>query len=64
MNQRLLELYVQIKTSFVCEEGQDMVEYALLVALIAFGAITGMSSLATGINSAFSGINSTLTANV
>jgi pilus assembly protein Flp/PilA len=46
------------------EEGQDLVEYALVVALIAFGAITGMSFLSTGINHAFSGIATTLTANV
>jgi pilus assembly protein Flp/PilA len=38
------------------EEGQDLVEYALVVALIAFGAVTGMGYLATGINHAFSTI--------
>jgi pilus assembly protein Flp/PilA len=46
------------------EEGQDLVEYALVVALIAFGAITGMGYLATGLNTAFSSIASTLTSNV
>jgi pilus assembly protein Flp/PilA len=46
------------------EEGQDLVEYALVVALIAFGAIAGMKFLATGINSAFSGIATTLSTNV
>lgn len=46
------------------EEGQDLVEYALVVALIAFGAITGMGFLATGINNAFSGIATTLTTDV
>ncbi len=42
------------------EEGQDLVEYALVVALIAFGAILGMSSLAKGINTAFTDISTTL----
>ncbi len=28
------------------EDGQDMVEYALLIALIAFGVTAGMQSLA------------------
>jgi pilus assembly protein Flp/PilA len=42
------------------EEGQDLVEYALVVALIAFGATAGMQSLATGLNAAFQGISSTL----
>jgi len=46
------------------EEGQDLVEYALVVALIAFGAIAGMSQLAVGINNAFSGIATTLTTDV
>ena len=52
------------KTFLKDEQGQDLVEYALVVALIAFGAITGMGYLATGLNNAFSGIASTLTSNV
>jgi pilus assembly protein Flp/PilA len=46
------------------EEGQDLVEYALVVALIAFGAIAGMTQLAKGINNAFSSIATTLTNDV
>ena len=46
------------------EEGQDLVEYALVVALIAFGAVTGMGYLATGINHAFSDIATILTNDV
>ncbi len=42
------------------ESGQDLIEYALIAALIAFGAVLGMSSLASGINSAFSVIVSKL----
>jgi pilus assembly protein Flp/PilA len=38
------------------DEGQDLVEYALVVALIALGATAGMSSLATNISSAFTSI--------
>jgi len=36
------------------ESGQDLVEYALVAALIALGAITTMTSLAAGVNTAFS----------
>jgi pilus assembly protein Flp/PilA len=43
------------------EEGQDLVEYALVVALIAFAATAGMSSLAIAINTAFTSIGTTLT---
>jgi len=46
------------------EEGQDLVEYALVLALIAFGAIAGMQFLASGINNAFSGIAVVVTSNI
>jgi len=54
-------LYLALSNLINREEGQDLVEYALVVALIAFGAITGMGYLATGLNTAFSSIASTLT---
>jgi pilus assembly protein Flp/PilA len=57
-------LYSQARILLTREEGQDLVEYALVVALIAFGAITGMGALATGLNNAFSQIAITLTTNV
>jgi len=46
------------------EEGQDLVEYALVVALVSFGAITGMGAVATSINLVFSGVATTFTSNV
>jgi pilus assembly protein Flp/PilA len=42
------------------EHGQDLIEYALVVALIAFAATAGMGVVAGNINSAFSKIGSTL----
>ena len=42
------------------ESGQDLIEYALVIALIALAATAGMSTLATGINSAFTKIGSIL----
>ena len=60
MNNLLLYLYVKFQVLKNCEEGQDLVEYALVVALIAFGATTGMTSLAGGINTAFSNVSSQL----
>jgi Flp pilus assembly pilin Flp len=35
------------------EEGQDLVEYALLVVLISLAAVTAMGNLANGISDAF-----------
>ncbi|MDR3774115.1 MAG: Flp family type IVb pilin [Terracidiphilus sp.] len=60
MNSMLLKLYVKFQDLASREEGQDLVEYALVVALIAFGATAGMKALATGLNSAFQGISTTL----
>jgi pilus assembly protein Flp/PilA len=42
------------------EEGQDLVEYALVVAIIAFGAVTAMKGLSAEINLAFKTISSNL----
>ena len=43
------------------EEGQDLVEYALIVALIALAATAGMNTLATAINGGFTTLGTTLT---
>jgi len=42
------------------EDGQDLIEYALLVALVALAATAGMNILAGGINNAFSTVASDL----
>jgi pilus assembly protein Flp/PilA len=56
----LLLLSVKLQNFINREEGQDLIEYALVVALIAFGAIAGMSGLAGNINNAFNHIGSSL----
>jgi pilus assembly protein Flp/PilA len=60
MNNLLLNLYVRFQILIDREDGQDMVEYALAVALIALAAVASTKSLATGINAAFSNISSKL----
>jgi pilus assembly protein Flp/PilA len=42
-----------IGRTLIREDGQDLVEYALLIALLAFACIAGMGTLANGINSVF-----------
>lgn len=44
------------------EEGQDLIEYALLVALVALAATAGMRQLATAINNEFIALGASLTA--
>jgi pilus assembly protein Flp/PilA len=55
----LLRLATQMQV-LLDDEGQDLVEYALVVALIAFAATAGMSSLAASINAAFTSVGTTL----
>jgi pilus assembly protein Flp/PilA len=60
MNTLMLKLLVKIQTLTAREEGQDLVEYALVVALVAFGATAALKTLGTGLNAAFTNISSTL----
>ena len=60
MKEHLLKLQSKIQI-LLNDNGQDLIEYALVVALIAFAATAGMSTLATDINKAFASIGSTLT---
>jgi pilus assembly protein Flp/PilA len=55
-----LRLFVEVQTLLICEDAQDLVEYALVVALIAFGAVTAMKSLSSEIKTAFNTISSNL----
>jgi pilus assembly protein Flp/PilA len=61
MKDKLMKLSVKMQVLLMSEEGQDLIEYALVVALIAFAATAGMSTLANKLNLAFSGIGTTLT---
>jgi len=64
MNHLLITLYVKFQDLVNREEGQDLVEYALVVALIAFGATAGMTSLSGAINTAFGNISTTLSTSI
>ena len=46
------------------ESGQDLIEYALIAALIALGSVLTMKALANSINSAFTKIGTLLNANI
>jgi pilus assembly protein Flp/PilA len=64
MKETMLKLSAKLQTLLLQEEGQDLIEYALVVALIAFAATVGMKTLAGDINNAFIGIGNTLTTNI
>lgn len=52
---------VTLKRLWREEEGQDLVEYALLVVLVALGAVVAMRTLASAISDAFSNAAANLT---
>jgi len=63
MKDNALRLYVNFETlrrGLLSEDGQDLIEYALVVAMIAFAAVAGMTSVATKISSAFTNIGTKL----
>lgn len=64
MNNLLMKLYLKAGALINREEGQDLVEYALIVALIALSGTVGMKSLAGGINHAFDSVSVALATDI
>lgn len=60
MNNMLLKMYVKFEDLKSREDGQDLVEYALLISLIALAAITGVGYVATAVTTVFSNISNSL----
>jgi pilus assembly protein Flp/PilA len=56
MNKMYLKLLVKAQNLMNNEEGQDLVEYALLVALLSVGAVASTRLVATAITTQFSAI--------
>jgi pilus assembly protein Flp/PilA len=60
-----MQNFKQILNNLIVEEsGQDLIEYALVAALVGLGAVASMKGLATAINGAFNTVSSQLTGNV
>lgn len=57
MTSRFVKYFIRLHRE---ESGQGLVEYVLLIALVAFAATTGMSQLASSINSAFTQVGTIL----
>jgi pilus assembly protein Flp/PilA len=60
LNTLFLKSYLQIRQLLEREEGQDLVEYALLITLIALAVVGGVNHVASAVNNTFSRISSTL----
>jgi pilus assembly protein Flp/PilA len=67
MQSLTLKLYVKAESvlqTFKEENGQDLVEYALVIAVVCLGLISGMNTLANGINVAMTTLGTKLNAAV
>jgi pilus assembly protein Flp/PilA len=60
MNELFLKLFVKFQVLRNSEEGQDLVEYALLVCLLALAAITGLKHVASAVTAVFTNVSSSL----
>jgi pilus assembly protein Flp/PilA len=60
MNNLFLKLYVNFQNLAENEQGQDLVEYALLIALISLSVITSVKGVATAVNTVFSNVSNSL----
>jgi len=56
MNNMLLKLQLKLQELMNREEGQDLVEYALVISLVSIVAVTSLGTLATKITSVFAAI--------
>jgi len=53
--------YKQVLSNLLNDEsGQDLIEYALLAAIVALGAVAAMGPLANSINAAFTAVKGKL----
>jgi pilus assembly protein Flp/PilA len=60
MQLKLWMLYSRMQRLIMREEGQDLIEYALVVSLLAFAAVATMQTLATDINNAYIAVGNAL----
>jgi Flp pilus assembly pilin Flp len=59
-NALLKKIAVKFRELINREEGQDLVEYALLVALVALGSIAAIGYVTTALGSVFSSISASI----
>jgi pilus assembly protein Flp/PilA len=60
MQTTLWNLYSRLRNLMLREEGQDLVEYAMVFAVIALGTTAGMHTVAGGVSTVFTTIGATL----
>ena len=58
----LLSLYVYVKNIFEVEEGQDLIEYALIIALVVIAAVGALTAFGGDIQNFLTGVGDNLSA--
>ncbi len=61
MNSLFLNMYVKLQEMMNREEGQDLVEYALLLSLISLALVTSINGVTRAITTIFNNISTSLT---
>ncbi len=61
MHDQFLKLQCRLWELIYDEEGQDLVEYGLIVTLVALAAIGGVEHVASAVATLFSNIDSSIT---
>jgi len=56
MNNTLIKLYVMFQNLMNREEGQDLVEYALIIALVSIALVVSLNGLTSAITTVFTSI--------
>jgi len=56
----VLKAHLRAQDLLHAEAGQDLVEYSLLVAMIALACIAGVRHVATAVNAVFSNVSGSL----
>ena len=60
MNNALIRMYIKMQDLMSRDEGQDLVEYALVVVIISVGAVAVLGTLATQVQTVFTTITGDL----
>lgn len=60
MNGTFLKMYVKFQNLATNEQGQDLVEYALLIALLSLAVITALNGVGSAVTTVFTNLSSSL----
>jgi pilus assembly protein Flp/PilA len=60
MHDKMMQFYIKAQDLMTREDGQDLVEYALVASLLSLAATAAMGTLASAVNGAFTAISAKL----